>query len=97
MSARVWGASLLAACVAAWSGGSLAGAAPTRMPRLWRSCENVNRVYPHGVGRVGAHDLTKGTTDPVTTFRRSNLLYRRAIGYNKGLDRDHDGIACEKL
>jgi hypothetical protein len=28
----------------------------------------------------------------VTNFRRSNRLYR----LNKGLDRDKDGIACEK-
>jgi hypothetical protein len=30
----------------------------------------------------------------VTNFKRSTLLYNRAIGYNRGLDRD--GIACEK-
>jgi hypothetical protein len=29
---------------------------------------------------------------PVTTFKRSNLLYRQ----NSYLDRDKDGIACEK-
>jgi hypothetical protein len=44
---------------------------------------------------VGAHDKTTGT--PVTNFKRSNLLHRRAMSYNRGLDRDHDGIACEKL
>jgi len=32
----------------------------------------------------------------VTTFRRSNTLYSRAMSYNKELDRDKDGIACEK-
>jgi hypothetical protein len=42
------------------------------------------------VGRVGAHDYTSGT--PVTNFRRSNTLYRA----NSRLDRDEDGIACEK-
>ena len=52
--------------------------------------ELLNRVYPHGVGRYGARDHTSGT--PVTNFRRSNRLYRQ----NKGLDRDKDGIACEK-
>jgi hypothetical protein len=46
---------------------------------------------PHGVGRYGARDHTSGT--PVTNFRRSNRLYRQ----NRGLDRDKDGIACEKL
>jgi hypothetical protein len=46
------------------------------------------------VGRVGARDRTSGM--PVTTFRRSNVLYRTALRYNRGLDRDKDGIACEK-
>jgi Excalibur calcium-binding domain len=31
----------------------------------------------------------------VTTFKRSNRLYTIAMKYNKGLDRDKDGIACE--
>jgi len=31
----------------------------------------------------------------VTTFKRSNQLYALAIKYNKGVDRDKDGIACE--
>jgi hypothetical protein len=33
--------------------------------------------------------------DPVTNFKRSNALYRLAMSYNRGLDRDKDGIACE--
>jgi hypothetical protein len=66
-----------------------------RIPLRWKNCTQVNKRYPHGVGRVGARDKTSGT--PVTTFRRSNLLYRTAMRYNRGLDRDKDGIACEKL
>ena len=46
--------------------------------------------YPHGAGKVGAHDKTSGV--PVTNFKRSNRLYY----LNRGLDRDKDGIACEK-
>jgi Excalibur calcium-binding domain len=34
---------------------------------------------------------------PVTNFKRSTFLYRIAMRYNRGLDRDKDGIACEKL
>jgi hypothetical protein len=49
---------------------------------------------PHGVGKISAHDITSG--DPVTNFKRSTRLYRIAMGYNRGLDRDKDGIACEK-
>ena len=63
------------------------------VPPLYKNCTAVHKRYPHGIGKVGARDHTAGT--PVTTFKRSNLLYRRAISYNRGLDRDKDGIACE--
>jgi hypothetical protein len=61
----------------------------------WKNCAQVNQKYPHGVGKVGAHDKTVGV--PATTFKRSDALYRTAMNNNKGLDRDHDGIACETL
>jgi Excalibur calcium-binding domain len=32
----------------------------------------------------------------VTNFKRSTVLYNTAMRYNRGLDRDKDGIACEK-
>ena len=54
----------------------------------------MNKRYPHGVGRYGAHDHTTGV--PVTNFKHSTRLYKTAMHYNKGLDRDKDGIACEK-
>jgi hypothetical protein len=60
----------------------------------WKNCTHVNKSYSHGVGKVGARDKTSGT--PVTNFKRSNFLYKTAMRYNKGLDRDKDGIACEK-
>jgi hypothetical protein len=61
----------------------------------WRNCTAVNHQYPHGVGRRDAHDhVTSGT--PVTNFKRSNQLFATAMDHNKGLDRDHDKIACEK-
>lgn len=68
--------------------------ATARIPALYKNCTNLNKKYRHGVGKVNARDKTSGT--PVTTFKRSNTLYKRAMSYNKGLDRDKDGIACEK-
>jgi Excalibur calcium-binding domain len=56
----------------------------------------IGDQHPHGVGKVNAHDRTKRGGDPVRTFRRSTRLHRTAISYNKRLDRDKDGIACEK-
>jgi Excalibur calcium-binding domain len=50
--------------------------------------------HPHGVGRLGARDHTSGT--PVTNFKRSTRIYRIGMSHNRGLDRDKDGIACEK-
>lgn len=52
-----------------------------------------DKKYPHGIGRANGRDHTAGT--PVTTFKPSDRLYRIAMSYNRGLDRDHDGIACE--
>jgi Excalibur calcium-binding domain len=67
-----------------------AATSPTITSVRYPRCSALNRRYPHGVGRVGARDHTSGT--PVTTFKRSNTLYRQ----NSHLDRDKDGIACEK-
>jgi hypothetical protein len=69
----------------------LAGADAT--PALYKNCTSLTKRYVHGLGRAGAKDKTSGT--PVTTFKRSTKLYKLAISYNRGLDRDKDGIACE--
>ena len=60
--------------------------------RHFKNCTALNKTYKHGVGKVGAHDHVKGHAKPVTDFKRSNALYTA----NKGSDRDHDGVACEK-
>ena len=64
------------------------------IPSLYKNCTNLNKRYPHGLGKLGARDHTSGT--PVTNFKRSTKLYKLAMSYNRGLDRDKDGIACEK-
>ena len=78
---------------AAVEGSSLA-AASTRAPALYKNCTALNKKYPHGVGKAGARDNTSG--DPVTSFKRSTKIYNLAMSYNKGLDRDKDGVACEQ-
>jgi excalibur calcium-binding domain-containing protein len=84
----------LVATVAVAFGVTPMAVATAAVPSPWKNCTQVNKKYPHGVGRAGARDKTSGV--PVTTFRRSTRLYRIAMSYNKGLDRDKDGIACEK-
>ena len=71
-----------------------ANAASGLVPPLYKNCTALKKRYPHGVGRLGARDKTSGT--PVTTFKRSTRVYRLALSHNRGLDRDKDGIACEK-
>ena len=56
------------------------------------NCTNFNDKYPHGVGRANAHDHGGN----VTSFKRSNKIYRVANNHNSTLDGDDDGIACEK-
>jgi hypothetical protein len=68
--------------------------APQRIPLRWKNCTRVNARYHHGIGKLHAHDATSGT--PVTNFFHSTRLYTLAMSYNRGLDRDKDGIACEK-
>lgn len=85
---------LVTAVVAASGAAATASPSTSTIPRQWKNCTAVNHRYPHGVGRYGAHDKTTGV--PVTNFKHSTRHYKTAMHYNKGLDRDKDGIACEK-
>ena len=67
-----------------------AGADASVSPKTYKNCTALNKVYKHGVGRLGAHDHTSGT--PVTNFTRNSKVYK----LNVKSDRDKDGIACEK-
>jgi hypothetical protein len=57
-------AALAAACAVVIA--AVPGLADARIPAQWRNCKAVNARYPHGIGKVGAHDKTTGV--PVTTF-----------------------------
>ena len=70
--------------------GLVAGVSSVGASASFRNCTAMHTRYPHGVGKFGAHDKTSGV--PVTNFKRSNRLYY----LNRTLDRDKDGIACEK-
>ena len=71
------------------------GLGAATIPRLYSNCAHLNARYPHGVGKVGARDHVS-SGHPVTNFKRSNSIFARAMSYNRGLDRDHDNVACEK-
>ena len=72
----------------------LASAEAATHPAWTKNCTQLNKKYPHGVGKVGAKDQSSGRK--VTNFKKSNSVYKTAMSHNRGLDRDGDGIACEK-
>lgn len=69
-------------------------------PKYYTSCSALNKDYPHGVGKKGAKDKT--SSKPVTNFKVSTTVYNMNNGPRNtktgeyDLDRDNDGIACEK-
>jgi hypothetical protein len=73
--------------------GGVAAASPAdAAAKHYANCTALNRTYKHGVGRKGAHDKVRGKSKPVTNFTVNTAVYNA----NHGLDRDHDGVACEK-
>jgi hypothetical protein len=73
--------------------GTTSGVAQTVSPAVrYSNCAALNAVYPYGVGKSGAHDITRSGTDPVLDFIVSSAVYN----LNTGRDADHDGVACEK-
>lgn len=50
----------------------IALASVSAAPPLYKNCTNLNKKYPHGLGKKGARDRTSGT--PVTNFKRSTKL-----------------------
>lgn len=59
----------------------------------FKNCTLLNAVYPYGVGLPEGIDRVRGRTAPVTNFERNRELY---LSQPRTLDRDKDGIACEK-
>jgi len=83
------------AAAAATIVGLVALAAPAQAaapkPARYKNCAALNAVYKHGVAKPGARDrVTSGK--PVTTVTVDAATYAR----NTHLDRDKDGVACEK-
>lgn len=82
-----------ALAVALMTGGTLAAAAPAQAATpTYRNCTAMHKTYKHGVGRKGAKDKVRPGNKPVTNFKVSTPIYNK----NKKLDRDKDGVACEK-
>lgn len=91
--------SVLAAALAVGLLAACPAAPAEAAAKHYKSCAALQKDYPHGVGKSGAKDKTSGK--PVTTFKVSSALYaandgRTASTGEYDLDRDNDGVACEK-
>jgi hypothetical protein len=84
----------LAAAALAASTLTLAVPASAHTTGIHDNCTNLNKKWPHGVGRANAVDKTSGVK--VRNFYHDTTAYRTADSHNGSLDRDNDGIACEK-
>jgi hypothetical protein len=73
-----------------------AHAALAATPTTYKNCTELNKHFAHGIGKAKAVDHVASGSRPVTTFRRDDAGFAKAMSYNKGLDRDKDSIACEK-
>lgn len=71
-------------------------AVPMRASGIYKNCTALNQKYQHGLGKTHAKDKVRGNSLPVKNFKKSTSLYNKAMSHNRGLDRDHDGVACEK-
>ena len=63
---------------------------------VYKNCTALNKKYRHGVGKSGAKDKVRGKSKPVKNFKKSTKIYNEAMRHNRDLDRDKDGVACEK-
>jgi uncharacterized membrane protein len=94
---------IAAAAVTAVASLGLALPAHAAPPTSYKNCAALNKVYPHGVGKKGAQDHTSSERSNyrVSNYRVSDAVYSYNDGKarhkgEKDLDRDNDGIACEK-
>ncbi len=60
------------------------------------NCTQLHKKFKHGVGKSNAKDKVRGSTKPVKTFKKSTKIYKSVVAFNRDLDRDRDGVACEK-
>jgi hypothetical protein len=58
----------------------------------FQNCTDMHRVYKGGVAKRGAHDHRTDGGHARYAPHVSTKLYKA----NSGMDRDHDGVACEQ-
>jgi hypothetical protein len=69
-------------------------ALPPALPKvpIYRTCAQMHRTYPHGVGMPRSLDRRPGGK----RFRGRWAVSLPIYSANARLDRDHDGVSCER-
>ncbi len=63
----------------------------------YKNCSALNKAYPGGISKAGATDMSKKNGKLVPAKPKKSPVVDDAVyAKNKSLDRDKDGIACEK-
>lgn len=63
----------------------------------YKNCTALNKSYPGGIAKTGATDTTKKNGKVVVAKPKKSPVVDDAVyAKNKSLDRDKDGVACEK-
>lgn len=78
---------------------SLAGLSPAMAgeSKKFKNCSALNKAYPGGVAKTGAIDMTKKKGKMVPAKPKKTPLIDDSIyGAHTKLDKDKDGVACEK-
>ena len=88
---RVVSSMVVAVGLCVGAGGWLPADAVARSVK-YKNCSALQKAYKHGVGKPKAKDRVAGRSKPVTTFTKNLKVYK----LNRHLDRDRDGIACER-
>ncbi|QRY62824.1 excalibur calcium-binding domain-containing protein [Gordonia sp. PDNC005] len=86
---RICTAAAIALTVVAVAPHPDADAAPAKR---YANCSALNKDFRHGVARPGGRDLVKGKSKPARGYAVNRAVYSK----NTHLDRDKDGVACEK-
>ncbi|GAB3256358.1 excalibur calcium-binding domain-containing protein [Kineosporia babensis] len=83
-----------AAPAAAQSTSSEYQVAAKKKVKKYKNCTALNKDFKHGIRKKGGKDKVRGKSDPVP----AKLIPIRTKLYNANtkLDRDKDGVACEK-
>lgn len=68
---------------------------------IYTNCKTFNKSYPAGVRKAASIKNKVTSRSGKVTYRSTNAkvsasIYSKAMKYNSKLDRDKDGIACEK-